>query len=94
MRLLGIIIVNEQGNETVLDTYGFKTGTSGMYHEHRIWATGECLIDYNSMNPVLSYSVTRSLAVRMVEHIGKICGIKSQYLAPPAGSVIKIYAWR
>lgn len=93
-RDIGIIIVNEQGTETILDNYGLKTGTSGVYHEHRIWATDEYLIDYHSQHTSLSSTENRSFSVRMVNFSGKICGIKSQYLASPAGSVIKLCAWR
>lgn len=87
-------VMNGSGSWAAAAAYGLKTGTSGMYHEHRLWATGEYLIDKHTQATSLGYSVARTGYSRMASFSGEICGIASTYVAPPAGSVIRLYAWR
>ena len=93
-RDIHVKVRNEAGAWMQAAAYGLKTGTSGMYHEHRLYATGEYIVDKHSQATSLGMSVARTGYIRMVSFSGKICGIASTYGAAPAGSVVKLYAWR
>ena len=93
-RDINVQALNEAGAWINVAAYGFKTGTSAMYHEHRLCATGEYIIDYHSQSTSLGWTTARTGNIRMVSFSGKICGIRSSQTAVPAGSVVKLYAWR
>lgn len=96
-RDINVKVLNEAGEWIFVAAYGFKTGTSAMYHEHRLCATGEYIIDYHSQSTSLGWTTARVGNIRMVSFSGKICGIGSigSFLnSVPAGSVVKLYAWR
>ena len=93
-RDINVQALNEAGAWINVAAYGFKTGTSAMYHEHRLCATGEYIIDYHSQSTSLGWTTDRVGNIRMVSFSGKICGIRSSQTAVPAGSVVKLYAWR
>lgn len=93
-RDINIQAKNEAGSWMEVAAYGLKTGTSGMYHEHQIYSTGEYIIDRHSQSTGLGWTTSRTMYTRMCEFNGKICGIRSSQNAVPAGSVIKLYAWR